>query len=154
MAEIEASLEMYNALCEHKLYDKKKGVLDLSKLPYDAMSFGREYTSIRDFFGKLLYVLAQTKVSSESPIRIEEIFQWVKNYLGIKKIIMSRCQDYCNDVGVIEEDTKAGESYGYYFGEIDHQSVGDIFEFLRNNGLTVKDFILGRAFSVVTTCDG
>jgi hypothetical protein len=141
---IEDVLRYNNIFPNTTVYDPKTKILDLSVLPPDAMSFGREYTRVTGFFGKVLYSLAAFNVENDKAA-IDSIMAFLTDFLGLSKIKCEKVKGaYWND----------DKEISYNLGDIDHQSVGYLQSFLIDRNITVKDFVLGKRYVVTTTCDG
>lgn len=126
------------------VYDPKTGVIDLTQLPFGAMSFGREYTRITGFFGKALYALAAYSCEDDMA-GVDSIMGFIQDFIGASKIKCLR------DHGFYGEPN---DPIRYSLGEIDHQSVGYLQCFIADRNITIKEFLLGKRYAITTTCDG
>ena len=111
------------------------------KFNEDDLRFGRyPFMILNDFYNKLCYTAASLGKKSLVNIR-----QWLFEVFGIIDLIFPIVEGFDWDA--------CKEVCGEYTGSVDHQSDGVLTVFLRQNNISVEEFLLNKQYWVIVDGD-
>lgn len=111
------------------------------RLGCDDLEYGWGYDEVHSFKGKLGYILATYyQKFKQDDDKMDEFLNDV-----IYPIVKKVHPDF-------DELVMDGDPY-YKYGYIDHQSYGEIFDFLREQDISIEEFLLNTKYYIVIDND-
>lgn len=122
------------------IYVRKDGSYHIydEEISFDRYPFRILFTAVQKF----LYIYAE----SSSDKRKELLEFMKKTYPEIKEY------EFPKKYWIDEEDEDNNEDK-YYYGQVDHQSMGFVTNYLKNNNISYEDFITNTKYTVIIDGD-